>query len=296
MTATRARFRVVALATTLAMITYLDRACIATLAPGIMPRSGADRPSRWAASSPSFSWRTRCSRFRPAWWADRDGTRSVLARIVIWWSASRWPRRAAFSYPVLLAVRFLFGAGEAGAWPCVARTFSRWIPRRERGTRAGHLLRRRAPGRRPDAGLHRRGGLLGCWPGMLSVMSWRGVFVSFGVVGFVWVAVWLHWFRDDPSEHPAVNAAELQAIVADRPREIGPFGGGSGYWRDADPQPEHDCAERHVHPELHDLLLLHHLAADLPAASGMGSTLGLGALRGLPLIVSMPGRSARRRG
>ena len=31
------------------------------------------------------------------------------------------------------------------------------------------------------------GGLLGGWPGMVSVMSWRGVFVAFGVVGLVWV-------------------------------------------------------------------------------------------------------------
>ena len=53
---------------------------------------------------------------------------------------------------------------------------------------------------------------------MLSVMSWRGVFVTFGLVGLVWVAVWLYWFRNDPSEHPAVNAGELAAIVAGRPR------------------------------------------------------------------------------
>ena len=37
--------------------------------------------------------------------------------------------RGGVQLPVLLAIRFLFGVGEAGAWPCVARTFSRWIPR-----------------------------------------------------------------------------------------------------------------------------------------------------------------------
>ena len=63
-----------------------------------------------------------------AWWADRKGTRAVLSRIVLWWSCLTAATGAAFSYPVLLAVRFLFGVGEAGAWPCVARTFSRWIP------------------------------------------------------------------------------------------------------------------------------------------------------------------------
>ena len=104
-------------------------------------------------------------------WADRMGTRLVLTRIVIWWSGVTAATAAAINYPVLLAIRFLFGAGEAGAWPCVARTFSRWIPRRERGTRPGHFLRGRPPGRRPDAGP----GALAC-----SASCPGGVFVSFG--------------------------------------------------------------------------------------------------------------------
>ena len=51
-------------------------------------------------------------------------------------------------------------------------------------------------------------------------MSWRGVFVTFGLVGLAWVAVWLYWFRNDPSEHPSVGPAELASIVADRPPEV----------------------------------------------------------------------------
>src|SRR5262249_7564483 len=42
--------------------------------------------------------------------------------------------------------------------------------------------------------------------------------------------VWYRWFRDDPSEHPAVNAAELRRIVAERQPDAGHSGGG-GYWR-----------------------------------------------------------------
>ncbi len=63
-----------------------------------------------------------------AWWADRAGSRKVLTRIVVWWSAFTMLTAAAFSYPMMLAVRWLFGMGEAGAWPNVARIFSRWIP------------------------------------------------------------------------------------------------------------------------------------------------------------------------
>ena len=84
-------------------------------------------------------------------WADRVGTRSVLARIVIWWSVMTMATAAAASYVTMLVVRFLFGAGEAGAWPGVARTFSRWIPQAGARPGAGDLLLRRAPRRRIDA-------------------------------------------------------------------------------------------------------------------------------------------------
>src|SRR5947207_7647258 len=71
------------------------------------------------------------------WWADNVATRRVLMRIVVWWSTFTIATAAAFSYTSLLVIRFLFGIGEAGAWPNVAKTFSRWFPSSERGTAQG---------------------------------------------------------------------------------------------------------------------------------------------------------------
>ncbi len=229
MRATRARYRVVALATTLAMVTYLDRVAIGTLAPGIRRDLGLTAVQMgWVFTV--FQLAYGLFEVPTGRWADRVGTRSVMARIVIWWSALTAATAAAFNYPVMLVVRFLFGVGEAGAWPCVARTFSRWIPRAERGRAQGIFF----AGAHLVAGLTPAvivgGGLLGSWwPGMLSVMSWRGVFVAFGLVGLVWVTVWLYWFRNDPSQHPAVNAEELATIVVDRPRDL-PHPTGLAYW------------------------------------------------------------------
>jgi len=229
MTTTRARYRVVVLATTLAMVTYLDRTAIGTLAPAIRRDLGLSAVEMgWVFTA--FQLAYGLFEIPTGRWADRVGTRSVLARIVIWWSALTMATAAAINYPMMLAVRFLFGAGEAGAWPCVARTFSRWIPLSERGRVQGIFF----CGAHMVAGLTPAfivgGGLLGPWPGMLGVMSWRGVFVSFGFVGLVWVAMWLFWFRNDPSEHPAVSASELALIVASRPRETD-HGSGWAYWR-----------------------------------------------------------------
>jgi MFS transporter, ACS family, glucarate transporter len=228
-TTTTARYRVVALATALAMVTYLDRTAIGTLAPAIRRDLGLTAVEMgWIFTA--FQLAYGLFEIPTGRWADRVGTRSVLARIVIWWSVMTMATAAAFNYLVMLAVRFLFGAGEAGAWPCVARTFSQWIPQRERGRAQGIFF----CGAHLVAGLTPAfivgGGLLGAWPGLLSVMSWRGVFVTFGCVGIVWVAVWLSWFRNDPSQHPSVSASELALIVANRPRDS-VHGNGWIYWR-----------------------------------------------------------------
>jgi ACS family glucarate transporter-like MFS transporter len=216
----RVRYRVLGLTVLLAMVTYLDRVCISKLAPEIRRDLGLDMVQMgWVFSS--FALAYALFEIPTAWWADRAGTRTVLTRIVIWWSSFTIVTAAAFNYGSLLVIRFLFGAGEAGAWPCVARTFSRWIPRRERGTIQGIFF----------AGAHLAGGLTPLLVvALLPYLHWRTIFVSFGVLGFLWAAAWYAWFRDDPAQHPAVNAAELERIVAERPVDAG-HASGWPYWR-----------------------------------------------------------------
>ena len=133
---TRVRYKVVGLALLLAMVTYLDRVCIATLAPDIMADFSLTKVQMGYVFS-AFALAYAVFEIPTAHYADRIGTRAILTRIVIWWSAFTLATGAAFNYASLLVARFLFGAGEAGAWPCAARTFARWIPKKERGTVQG---------------------------------------------------------------------------------------------------------------------------------------------------------------
>ncbi len=205
--ATRTRYTVVGLAVLLAMVTYLDRACLGTLAPAIM-RDLALSKEQMSYVYSAFALAYAAFEIPTAWWADRHGTRKVLARIVVWWSAFTMATAAAFSLASLVTIRFLFGAGEAGAWPSVARTFSRWIPRAERGRIQGIFF----------AGAHLAGGVTPAIAlALLQVTTWRMVFLIFGALGLVWAAVWYRWFRDEPGDHPEVNAAELARIVEGRP-------------------------------------------------------------------------------
>jgi len=275
---THARYRVVALATGLGMITYLDRACIATLAPGIVRDLGLTTVQMGYVFT-VFQLAYALFEIPTAWWADRKGTRSVLSRIVLWWSCLTAATGAAFSYPVLLAVRFLFGMGEAGAWPCIARTFSRWVPARERGTVQGIFF----------AGAHMVGGLTPTLVlSLLPFLSWREIFVCFGTVGFLWTALWHTWFRDDPAEHPAVDAAELQLILSERPVDIG-RPAGLNYWRTL-------VASRNMRAlcvmYIPNCMIFYFCITWLPTylkqRHGFDAT-SLGIFAGLPLIVSMPG-------
>src|SRR5262249_38137066 len=76
------------------------------------------------------------------WLGDVKGPRRVLTRIVLWWSAFTMLTGAARGFRSLVAIRFLFGAGEAGAFPNVARRFSRWVSVPQRGRAQGGLFLR----------------------------------------------------------------------------------------------------------------------------------------------------------
>ena len=218
--ATRVRYKVLALAVLLAGITYLDRVCISITAPFMMRDLGLDQVQMSLVFS-AFTAAYAIFEIPTGWWGDRVGTRRVLARIVIWWSSFTILTGAAFNYVSLLAMRFLFGAGEAGAWPNVARTFSRWFPAGERGTAQGIFF----------MGAHLAGGLTPLLvTAMLGYLTWRWLFVVFGCIGFLWAAAWYRWFRDDPSLHPAVGAGELALIRAGRIEESGHRPGPAG-WR-----------------------------------------------------------------
>src|SRR5207244_12810131 len=121
------------------VVTYLDRICISAAAPFIMEDLHLSILQMSAVFS-TFTLAYSLFEIPSGWLGDVKGPRRVLARIVLWWSAFTMLTGAARGYQSLLTIRFLFGAGEAGAFPNMARAFSRWSPRRERGTANGVLF------------------------------------------------------------------------------------------------------------------------------------------------------------
>lgn len=142
------------------------------------------------------------------WLGDVRGPHRVLTRIVVWWSAFTMLTGLAQGFKSLVVIRFLFGAGEAGAFPNVARSLSRWFPVRERGRAQGVALLG-----------SRVGGMLSVPLALLVIEAWgwRISFVIFGLVGMVWAVAWHAWYRDRPEDHPGMTDAELAWIQQDGP-------------------------------------------------------------------------------
>src|SRR4051812_6455504 len=199
---TRARYWVIVFAITLAVIQYIDRVCISQAAPFIIADLGLTTKQMGFVFS-AFTFAYALFEIPGGWLGDKIGPRKVLMRVVLWWSfftaATGWVR----NLWTLLVTRFLFGAGEAGCFPNLAKMFTNWLPADERSRAVGVMW------------LSARWGgaftpLLVVW--VFSFMSWRHAFELFGAIGIVW-AIWFYfWFRDNPRNHPKVNAAELELL------------------------------------------------------------------------------------
>jgi MFS transporter, ACS family, glucarate transporter len=204
---TRARYGVLAFTLALTAIAYLDRVCIATAAPAMKDDLRLSDVQMGYVFS-AFTLAYALFEVPSGWLADRFGARLMLTRIVIWWSAMTAATGWAGGFASLFAVRFLFGAGEAGTFPSITRAYGRWLPVRERGRAFGLALMTAALGGAATQPLVVT---------LLNAVHWRSTFPIFGTVGVAWALAWFWWFRDDPHHHAAVNASELAAIGSDPP-------------------------------------------------------------------------------
>jgi MFS family permease len=201
---TRARYGVLGFLCGMAFILYLDRICISQAAVEIKQSLGIDN-EQMSYVLMAFTLAYGIFEVPTGRWGDRFGSRRVLTRIVVWWSLFTALTGACFWFWQLLLVRFLFGAGEAGAYPNTARIFARWFHVSERGRLNGIMLACASLGGAVSP-------MVAAW--LIGIVGWRWTFVIFGALGVFWAVSFYLWFRDDPAEHPGVNELERHAIGA----------------------------------------------------------------------------------
>lgn len=198
----RVRYGVLIFLCVLAFIFYVDRICISKAAPEIKRDLGLS-DSNMSLVFASFTVAYSLFEVTTGWLGDRYGSRGVMTRIVIWWSIFTALTGAATGLLSLIAIRFLFGAGEAGAFPNTARILARWFPLEQRGFAQGMINSTALFGgaAAPVAAAY-----------LIDLVGWRWAFVIFALPGIAWAMVFHRWFHDEPRDHPAVNQAERDLI------------------------------------------------------------------------------------
>src|SRR5215469_5457448 len=124
------RYRVLILLFFLLFITYLDRVSIALVDKWIKPEFHLNN-TQWGLIGGAFALSYALFEIPSGVLGDRIGQRVTLIRIVVWWSLFTVLTGLTAGFISLLIVRFLFGMGEAGAFPNSTAVISKWFPAQE---------------------------------------------------------------------------------------------------------------------------------------------------------------------
>jgi ACS family glucarate transporter-like MFS transporter len=143
---------------------------------------------------------------------DRVGTRLVNGLSVTLWSIAGVLTGVASSFGGMLATRLALGAGEAASFPTAGKVVRQWFPANERGLATSIFNAGTFAG--PAIGAP-----LVAW--LVLKVGWRLSFSVTGSVGFIWVVLWMKYFRV-PSQCSWLSEEERRYILAQSDSKLKP--------------------------------------------------------------------------
>lgn len=190
------------------LITYVDRVNISTAAivfKGELGLSNTDYGAIFAA----FGWSYAAFQIIGGWIGDRFGPRLTLGVCGFIWAAATIGTGLANGFWGLILARVALGLGEGATFPTATRAMSSWTRAGWRGFAQGitHSFARFGNAVAPPI-----------VAALIAFASWRVSFVILGGASLSWVAAWVWYFRDKPSEHRGISEQELATLP--------PYGGG----------------------------------------------------------------------
>lgn len=190
----------------LSMITFLDRISLSAASTEIM-KSLSITTVQWGWILGVFTISYALFEIPTGWLGDRFGGKKILIRIVIWWSVFTMLTGCANGFWGLLLIRFLFGVGEAGAYPNTSILLSKWFPSFERARAQAMIW-----------GASRLGAALTPFI-VLPIqhhVGWHTSFYVLGAIGIIWCAYFYFRVEEDPVVDSKISKEELQEIIANR--------------------------------------------------------------------------------
>jgi len=200
------RHQVLLVLSLLSMVTFLDRVALSSASSTIMDNLHISTV-QWGWILGMFTLAYASFEIPTGWLGDKFGGKKMLIRVVLWWSIFTVLTGLASGFIMLLIVRFLFGVGEAGAYPNTSIILSKWFPVLERGRAQATIW-----------GASRLGAALTPFI-VLPIQqkySWHISFYTLGFVGIVWVLFFWFWQKEDPTQSKSITKEELNYILANR--------------------------------------------------------------------------------
>ncbi len=205
------RWRVLIVLIFVSFVSYLLRGNLSIAAPTMMADLQLSE-IQWGWVMAAFPLGYALFQFPGGVFGGRIGPRKALTIIAVAWgvliavtSVVPGPGMASVTLILgsLVVVQFLVGSVHAPVFPIVAVSIERWFPVGGWGfpnglTSSGLTL-----------GLAATASLL---PWLMIQFGWRVSFLILAPFGLAGAALWWWYARDDPAEHPAINAAEVELI------------------------------------------------------------------------------------
>lgn len=185
-----------------AIVNYLTRATLGVAAPTVL--------GELDITTKEYGWITAAFQLgimlQPVcgYVLDVIGLKTGFALFATAWSLITMAHGLANNWPMLAGLRGLLGLAEGSANPAGMKAVSEWFPAKERGMAGG---------------VYNIGASVGSMlaPPLVAwaILSWnwRAAFVVTGVLGLVWVALWLKFYQP-PTKHPRLSDEERDYIVA----------------------------------------------------------------------------------
>jgi MFS family permease len=196
------RHQVLLVLAILSMITFLDRVALSSASVRIMEDLNIST-IQWGWILGMFTIAYALFEIPTGWLGDIYGGKKILIRVVLWWSLFTIMTGFSSGFLMLLLVRFLFGMGEAGAYPNTSIVLSKWFPAFERGRAQAVIW-----------GASRIGAAL--TPFIVlpiqKYFSWKMSFYILGVVGVLWTLFWIFWHKEEPADSNNISKEELSYI------------------------------------------------------------------------------------
>ncbi|QET05175.1 MFS transporter [Cupriavidus pauculus] len=201
---TNVRWRIFLIMLLLTAINYIDRASLSVALPLIAPEFNLT-PAIEGLMLSAFFWSYALMQIPAGMMLDRYHTRGIIATATIAWGAFQALAAASHNWIILLLTRMGLGVSESPIMPSGAKLIGSWLTPHERG-RGAVLVDGGAP----------LGSAFGAIiiAGLISWLgSWRIAFVIAGIGTMLAGLLAWRYIRNHPSEHPDVNAAELEHIA-----------------------------------------------------------------------------------